>query len=257
MNNLSPLLNVLQKSIRSSGKKIIRDFDEIEKLQSSVKQTKKFIEITRSNLENDITQTLNRIKPNLSIKHSDEKKEEDCWLINIIDSLKNFSRGIDSFYINISLKEKNKINTSIIYNPIKDEIFYFQNGLGGFKNDYRIRVSERKKLSESIVSIYSVTNEINENYVLEKFRTILKSKNIETRESGSLSHDLCLLVSGKIDCLIYSSKNEEKNSYINLILSESGGIKNELDLLETKFFIVSNKYIGKIIKEMIQNKYES
>ena len=40
MSFYSPLLNALNKSIRVSGKKIIRDFGEIEKLQNSVKETR-------------------------------------------------------------------------------------------------------------------------------------------------------------------------------------------------------------------------
>ena len=50
MSFYSPLLNALNKSVRVSGKKIIRDFGEIEKLQSSVKETTKFVSIVKSNL---------------------------------------------------------------------------------------------------------------------------------------------------------------------------------------------------------------
>ena len=50
MSFYSPLLNALNKSVRVSGKKIIRDFGEIEKLQSSVKDTTKFVNIAKSNL---------------------------------------------------------------------------------------------------------------------------------------------------------------------------------------------------------------
>ena len=218
MNNLSPLLNVLNKSIRISGKKIIRDFGEIEKLQSSVKQTEKYAEITRSNLEKEVYQILNKIKPNISISTFQNSKEENAWVTDLIDSPKNFSRGIDNFFINISLKENNKINTCIIYNPIRDEIFYFQNGLGGYKNDYRIRVSERKRLNESIISFYGNVNQVAENCILEKIRQIIKKENIETRESGSLFSDLCNIASGKIECFLLPIFNLDLKNTLSLIL---------------------------------------
>ena len=44
MSNFSPLLNALSKFIRMSGKKIIRDFSEIEKLQSSIRQSEIFVQ---------------------------------------------------------------------------------------------------------------------------------------------------------------------------------------------------------------------
>ncbi len=49
MSFYSPLLNALNKLIRVSSKKIIRDFGEIEKLQSSVKETTKFVSFVKSN----------------------------------------------------------------------------------------------------------------------------------------------------------------------------------------------------------------
>ena len=68
MSFYSPLLNALNKLVRVSGKKIIRDFGEIEKLQSSIKETTKFVSIAKSNLNRDISQTLNKLKPNLTIE---------------------------------------------------------------------------------------------------------------------------------------------------------------------------------------------
>ena len=145
MSFYSPLLNALNKSVRVSGKKIIRDFGEIEKLQNSVKETTKFVSIAKSNLNKDITQILKKLRPDLTVE-SKNVKIQDCWILEILDGTTNFSRGIDNFFISISLKENGKINICTLYNPIKDENLCFQTGSGGYKNDYRIRVSEKKGL---------------------------------------------------------------------------------------------------------------
>ena len=104
MNNLSPLINILNKSIRISGKKIIRDFGELEKLQSSIKKTEKYAEITRQNLENEVQEILKKIKPNINISSFEESEGENIWITDLTNSQKNFSRGIDNFFINISFK---------------------------------------------------------------------------------------------------------------------------------------------------------
>ena len=135
MSFYSPLLNALNKSVRVSGKKIIRDFGEIEKLQSSVKETTKFVNIAKSNLNKDITQILKKLKPDLTVK-SKNINVNDCWILEILDSTTNFSRGIDNFFISISLKENGKIIICVLYNPIKDENLCFQSGSGGYKNGY-------------------------------------------------------------------------------------------------------------------------
>ena len=255
MSFYSPLLNALNKSVRVSGKKIIRDFGEIEKLQSSVRETTKFVNIAKSNLHKDIEQILKKLKPNLSIesKNSDKK---DCWILKILDSTTNFSRGIDNFFISISLKENGKINICALFNPIKDENLCFQSGFGAYKNDYRIRVSETKRLNDSISSFFGTKSEIDESIILGEIRQIMKKNKLETRESGSILHEISLIACGKIDCLFFSILDNDMNNQISLILSETGGIFYELELKKKKIFMVSNKYIGKIIKEMIENNYE-
>ena len=255
MSFYSPLLNVLNKSVRISGKKIIRDFGEIEKLQSSVKETNKFVSIAKSNLSKDITQILKKLRPNLTIE-SKNINIKDCWILEILDSTTNFSRGIDNFFICVSLKENGKIIICALYNPIRDENLCFQSGYGGYKNDYKIRVSETKRLSNSIFSFFGTKTKTDENIILGEIRQIMKENNLETRESGSIFHEISLIACGKIDCLFFTTLNNDINNQISLILSETGGIFHQLEFKKKKIYIASNKYIGKIIKEMIENKYE-
>ncbi len=255
MSFYSPLLNALNKSIRVSGKKIIRDFGEIERLQSSVKDTTKFVSIAKENLKKDIIQILKKLRPNLTVESKDINVN-DCWIIEILDSTTNFSRGIDNFFISISLKENGKIIICVLYNPIKDENLCFQSGSGGYKNDYRIRVSETKRLNNSISSFFGTKTETNENIILGEVRQIMKKNNLETRESGSILHEISLIACGKIDCLLFTMLNNHINNQISLILSETGGIFYQLELKKKKIYMASNKYVGKIIKEMIENNYE-
>ena len=255
MSFYSPLLNALNKSVRVSGKKIIRDFGEIEKLQSSVKDTTKFVNIAKSNLHKDIGQILTKLKPNLTVESKNIDKK-DCWILETIENTTNFSRGIDNFFTSISLKENGKINTCILFNPIKDETLCFQSGLGGYKNDYRIRVSETKRLNNSIFSFFCTKNKIDESLILGEIRQITKKNKLETRESGSILHEISLIACGKIDCLFFSTLENDINNQIYLILSETGGVFYEFELKNKKICMASNKYIGKIIKEMIENNYE-
>ena len=255
MSFYSPLLNALNKSLRISGKKIIRDFGEVEKLQSSVKETTKFVSIVKSNLNKDITQILKKLRPDLTVE-SKNVDIKDCWILKILDGTTNFSRGIDNFFISISLKENGNINISALYNPIKDENLCFQSGSGGYKNDYRIRVSETKRLNSSIASFFATKTETDSNIILGEIRQIMKKNNIETRESGSIMHEISLIACGKIDCLFFTELDKDINNQISLILSETGGIFDKFELRKKKICIASNKYIGKIIKEMIENKYE-
>ena len=48
---LDPTLNVITRTLRSVGKKIVREFNEIEKLQSSIKGTSNFSNETYNKLK--------------------------------------------------------------------------------------------------------------------------------------------------------------------------------------------------------------
>ena len=141
----TPLANILKKNLRNLRKFIIRDFNEIEELQSSVKDTKLFIQKSQKKIEEEVVSLLTKIKPNFQIVKNIENNIQDFWMINIIDSFLNFKRANDNFGINISLFEKNIIQTNLFYNPIKDVVFYYEKVSGAFKNETRIRVSNIKK----------------------------------------------------------------------------------------------------------------
>ena len=86
----TPLANVLKRNLRDLRKYIIRDYNEIEELQSSVKDSKIFIQKSQNKIESEVINFLTKIKPNFRIIKDLEINTQDFWLINIIDSNLNF-----------------------------------------------------------------------------------------------------------------------------------------------------------------------
>ena len=64
---------------------------------------------------------------------------------------KNFLNGLPQFAISIGYEEENEIKCGVIFDPIKNEIFYAEKGGGAFLNNTRIRVSNKKKLKDSLL----------------------------------------------------------------------------------------------------------
>ena len=110
-----------------------------------VEDSQIFIQKSQNKIEANVISFLTKIKPNFKIIKDLEIDIQDFWLINIIDSNLNFARANENFGINISLFEKNLIITNLFYNPLKDEVFYYEKVTGAFKNETRIRVSNKKK----------------------------------------------------------------------------------------------------------------
>ncbi len=256
MSNISPLLNILSKSTRQIGKTIIRDFVEIEKLDNSSKGKLDFVKKSIGNLKEKIIKNLIKIKKEFKIRSINDFEDTDCWVLDTIDNPINFSRGLSDFCICIALKEKNEISTCIIYSPIYDDIYYFQNGTGGYQNDLRIRVSMKKSIIDTCVGIFKKYNSIDDNESINIIRSKLTENSIEIRELGSNYLGCCYVGNGKYDTSIIVNPSPNQLSINSLIMRETGGIVHKIDSRDSNIYLFGNKYIGKFLKEMIENKDE-
>ena len=149
MNSISANLNVMIKASEKASKILIRDFGEIEKLQVSKKGPIDFVTNADLKTEKIIIDELKRAKPNFSIISEENgvennKDKKNTWIIDPIDGTVNFLHGIPHFAISIALKSGHEIISGLIFDPIKDEIFYAEKNNGAFFNNQRIRVSKKK-----------------------------------------------------------------------------------------------------------------
>jgi myo-inositol-1(or 4)-monophosphatase len=172
-------------------------------------------------------------------------------MINVIDSFLNFKRANDNFGINISLFEKNIIQTNLFYNPIKDVVFYYEKVSGAFKNETRIRVSNIKKKEESIVSVFNNKSDSSLNYE-GLIKKNLSENYFSTIESGSCYSDLSNLSCGNIDCCIIINPANKVLQEASLIVNSTGGHSKIIDLKDLKIFIAGNKFVDKMVSEMIE-----
>lgn len=236
---ISPTVNALSISIRVIGKKLVRDFSEIESLQSSKRGTKIFSSNSFKKIKANLLLSLKKIKPNFKIYEINETLNdlEDSWVIVPIDGIDNFEHAIPHFSIGVGIKQNNTITSCVIYDPIKDEMFSSSKGKGSFLNDFRIRVSDRKINDNLLLSIDQI-NKDNELF-LKNFTKV--------RILGSSLLDYCYLASGKIDTILQCHINSNYFKFGELLISESGGvIKN---ILSNNYFIAANKNIEKKISD--------
>ena len=149
MNSISANLNIMIKASEKASKILIRDFGEIEKLQVSKKGPSDFVTNSDLKVEKIIIEELKKAKPNYSIISEEKgiennKDENNTWILDPVDGTVNFLHGIPHFAISIALKSENEIVSGLIFDPIKNEIFYAEKNNGAFFNNQRIRVSKKK-----------------------------------------------------------------------------------------------------------------
>ena len=220
MNSISANLNVMIKACEKASKILIRDFGEIEKLQVSKKGPADFVTNADLKAEKIILEELKKARPHYSIisEESGVEKNKDknnTWIIDPIDGTINFLHGIPHFAISIALKSKNEIISGLIFDPIKNEMFFAEKDNGAFFNNQRIRVSKKNQIDDCL------------------FVTGGKIKNLPGllyRKTGCAALDMAYVAAGRYDGYFQYDLNLWDIAAGIIILKEAGGVLNEIDL---------------------------
>ena len=252
MTVISPLLNILINSVRMVRKFVVRDFHEIEKIQDSLKSNEVFIKKSYSRLNLEVLELLQKIKPNFKIYNKFDRNNSDCWVIDFTDYEANLSRANENLGFGIALQENCTIKSFLFYNPIKDEYFFFEKGLGSYKNDSRIRVSNKKNKKEIIFSVYKKPTD-DDIDAIKFVKEIFTENKISQREYGSIYTHICEVACGKSEGCVFVNPSPKLETICDLIKFESGGRITKIINNDSTIIVYSNKLIEKTVKEMLEN----
>ena len=243
MKSISPNLNIMIKACEKAGKILIRDFGEIENLQVSKKGPRDFVTNADKKVENILIKELSKkkfsvISEEIGVKFSNDKN--NLWIIDPIDGTTNFLHGIPHFCISIAYIYKEEIISGVIFDPIKNEIFYAEKNSGAFFNKQRIRVSKKNNIDECLFG-----------------SNIHCGKNIDLnlRVSGSAALDLAYVASGRLDGYFQKKLNIWDIAAGILIVSEAGGLISPIDVKNHKNhkIIASSEIIFKDLSSLLTN----
>ncbi len=224
MKSISANLNIMIKAAEKASRVLIRDFGEIEKLQVSIKGPNDFVSNADLKAEKIIIEELKKARPFYSIISEEDgsetnKDKNNTWIIDPIDGTTNFLHGVPHFAISIALKSGNEIVSGLIYDPIKDEMFYGEKENGAYFNNQRIRVSKKKDLNSCLFATGGLFK---------------KEIDLTSRKSGSAALDIAYVAAGRYDGYFQNNLNLWDIAAGIIILKEAGGVINEIDLSRNK-----------------------
>ena len=230
------------KAAEKASKSVIRDFGEVEKLQVSKKGPRDFVTKTDKLVEKILIEELSKTKKNYSFLSEEtgkieNKDKENIWIIDPIDGTTNFLHGIPHFAICVALKSKKDIVSGLVFDPIKDEMFYAEKNMGAYLNNQRLRVSNKNTLEECLFS---------SNHEGVKF------SNLNMRYSGCAALDLAYVASGRLDGFFHNKINIWDVAAGALLVEEAGGIVNNLKKFDP-YNIDIKASSGAINEKMLKN----
>ena len=245
MNSISPILNIMIKACEKASKVIIRDFGEVENLQVKKKGPKDFVTKTDKRVEKILIEELEKSKKNFSFITEEtgiinKSDTDNYWIIDPIDGTTNFLHGIPHFAISVALKNKNEITNGLIFDPIKNEIFYAEKNKGSFFNNRRIRVSKKIELEDCLFA----TNHAGAAH-----------SKLHLRFTGCAALDLAYVACGRFDGFFQNKINIWDIAAGTLIVQESGGKVNDINKFDIDNIDIraSNNNIHEKMLENLKN----
>ena len=204
MSQYSPLINVMVSAAHNAGRKLVRDFGEVEQLQVSRKGPADFVSTADKKAEEIVFSELSKARPKFGflMEEGGEVAGSDIsnrWIIDPLDGTTNFLHGIPHFAVSIALERDSEIFAGVIHEPITDQTFCAEKGKGAFLNNRRLRVSARRNMADSLFAtgIPFLGTDNHDRYMKELAAVMAVSAGV--RRFGAASLDLAWVAAGRYD----------------------------------------------------------
>ncbi len=211
MPRLSAHMTVMQAAAQKAAKRLLRDFNEVENLQVSVKGPGDFVSQADLRAEASLREDLEKARPGYALLMeesgaSGSEKWAWRWVVDPLDGTTNFLHGIPHWAISIALEKRlpdggAELAAGVVYSPVNNEMFWAEKGVGAYVNDKRLRVSARRELKDAVFATgvpFAATAGANRLAFARTLGTLMPQV-AGIRRFGSAALDLCWTAAGRYD----------------------------------------------------------
>lgn len=261
MSRPSPTVTVMMDAARAAGRRLIRDFGEVENLQVSRKGPSDFVSAADQKAEDIIRKSLEKTRPGYGflLEEGGELKGTDKthrFIIDPLDGTLNFLHGIPHFAISVALERDGKLRAGVVFDPMRNEMFWAEEGQGAWLENRRLRVAARKKLSEAVVTTGIPQLGVNgaEKFIEEL--TAVRAEVAAVRRFGSAALDLAWVAAGRFDGFWERGLSIWDIAAGFVLVQEAGGMIVGLDKADAVkgAFVASNTSLAQKLAERIEGR---
>ncbi len=263
MARRSPTLTAMTAAALKCARGLQRDFGEVEHLQVSKKGPADFVSSADIQAEKVLHAELSKARPGYgflleeggSIEGSDP---DNRWIIDPLDGTTNFLHSIPHFAISIGLERQGKIIAGVIYDPLRNELFWAEDGTGAFLNDHRLRVSARQSLADAVIgtAMPFKGRSAHPEYGAQLDRVMGHVSGV--RRMGSAALDLAYVAAGRYDGFWEYGLSAWDVAAGLLLVTEAGGLVGEIEgrdnPLESGNVIAANAQLFEPIATLIRTR---
>jgi myo-inositol-1(or 4)-monophosphatase len=229
----SPILNVMANAALKAARGLLRDFGEVEQLQVSVKGPGEFVSTADLKAERTLKTELTRARPGYGLLFEEGGAEAGTdsrhrWIVDPLDGTTNFLHGIPHFAISIALERDGEIVAGLIYDPLRDEMYSAEKGLGAYVNDRRLRVSARRQLADAVIGTGMPFGERGDKPTYLTTLSAVMTATSGVRRMGAAALELAYVAAGRFDGFWEFGLSPWDIAAGLLLVREAGGYVSDL-----------------------------
>ena len=239
MAQWSANINVMMKVIRRAARGLLRDFNEVEKLQSTPKGTADFTDKAKARTGEYLQEALFEARETYGytdgVQNIAGVDPTRRWIVSPLDGVVNFTHALPFWAISVALEHRGAVVASVIYNPISDELYVAERGAGAWLNDQRIRVSARRDVGQCV---FALTDAGDGGVAQGEWMRAMQAR-ISARGGGlRMLEASCLglvwLAMGRFDGFLQSTATPVQVAAGLMVLQEAGGMSKWIDSADDK-----------------------
>ncbi|MEJ2213091.1 MAG: inositol monophosphatase family protein [Gammaproteobacteria bacterium] len=244
---MKPTTNIAVRAARQAGSILMRYFEHLDSLKVVEKNKNDYVTEVDRGAEQAIISTIRQAYPEHAIlaeETGDHDGNDFQWVIDPLDGTTNYLHGFPQFSISIALKHRGVLESAVVYDPLKDELFTADKGNGAYLNERRIRINNQKTLSGALIG---TGIPFRDRRFIDQYLGMLKDMTQDTagiRRPGSAALDFAWLAAGRIDGFWELGLSQWDFAAGALLVKEAGGTVTDLNggdkYLETGNVVASN-----------------
>jgi len=227
-----PLVNTAIKAARRAGRIVLRNLGQLDKLPFEAKGHADYVSMVDREAEEQIVQTIHEAYPDHAIHAEERGRQGDNsveWIIDPLDGTTNYLHGFPQFAISIAVRENDRLQHALVFDPLKDELFTASRGRGAQLNDHRIRVSGLENMKLALLGTgFPYKDMHNLDLWTDTFRALAPEIS-GVRRAGSAALDLAYVACGRLDGFWEFDLNAWDIAAGCLLVQEAGGMVTEID----------------------------
>lgn len=262
MSKPSPVGSVMIKAARDAGRALARDFGEVEHLQVSKKGPADFVSVADHRAEQIIHESLSKARPGYGFVMEESGVIEGTdktnrFIIDPLDGTLNFLHGQPHFAVSIALERDGELFAGVVYDVIKNEIFWAERGRGAWLEQRKLVVAARRKLGEAVIATGTpwLGKSEEDHAAFWGELAALTPITAGIRRYGSASLDLAWVAAGRFDGFWERGLKPWDIAAGIVLVREAGGYAEEIDgkdVLKTGSVLAANEPLMPLLQDRLR-----